>query len=133
MNRIVSSFTTTTASTQTVSMGQCGDESDDPQDAGAITASERVLRTTDWHDSARMPGLADSVARGSPILEQWVGHYHRGRPYASLGPGIPDAPDLAPMLSGHRIRDGHEVVAKSIRRPSSRIPSRTTGSVSELA
>ena len=48
------------------------------------------------------------------VLEQWVAHYNRGRPHASLGPGIPDAPGVPPMLSGHHIRDGHEVVAKSI-------------------
>ena len=48
------------------------------------------------------------------VLEQWVAHYNRGRPHTSLGPGIPDPPDVAPVPSGHRIRDGHEVVAKSI-------------------
>jgi transposase InsO family protein len=48
------------------------------------------------------------------VLEQWVAHYNRGRPHASLGPGIPDAPDLAPELSGHRIRDRYQVVAQSI-------------------
>jgi hypothetical protein len=40
--------------------------------------------------------------------------YNRGRPHTSLGPGIPDAPDLAPVPSGHRIRDGHRVVTTSI-------------------
>jgi putative transposase len=48
------------------------------------------------------------------VLEEWIAHYNRGRPHKSLGPGIPDAPDRAPELSGHRICDGHEVVAKSI-------------------
>ena len=48
------------------------------------------------------------------ILRQWVAHYNRGRPHTSLGPGIPDAPDLAPVPSGHRIRDGHRVVTTSI-------------------
>jgi hypothetical protein len=47
-------------------------------------------------------------------LEEWVAHYNRGRPHTSLGPGIPDAPNRAPEPFGHRIRDGHEVVAKSI-------------------
>jgi hypothetical protein len=40
--------------------------------------------------------------------------YNRGRPHTSLGPGIPDAPDLAPVPSGHRIRVGHRVVATPI-------------------
>jgi len=46
------------------------------------------------------------------ILWEWVAHYNR--PHASLGPGIPDSPDTAPVLSGHRIREGHRVEAASI-------------------
>jgi transposase InsO family protein len=48
------------------------------------------------------------------VLEHWIAHYNRGRPHTSLGPGIPDAPGGALEQSGHRIPDGHEVVAKSI-------------------
>jgi putative transposase len=48
------------------------------------------------------------------ILREWVAHYNRGRPHASLGPGIPDGPDTPPGLSGHRIREGHRVVAAPI-------------------
>jgi len=48
------------------------------------------------------------------VLAQWVAHYNRGRPHTSLGPGIPDGPDLAVVQSGHRIRDGHRVVATPI-------------------
>ena len=44
------------------------------------------------------------------VLLEWVAHYNRGRPHTSLGPGIPDAPDLAAVESGHRIRDGYRVV-----------------------
>jgi transposase InsO family protein len=47
------------------------------------------------------------------ILAEWVPHYNRGRPHASLGPGIPDAA-VAPVLGGHRIPDGHRVVAKRV-------------------
>jgi transposase InsO family protein len=49
-------------------------------------------------------------------LAAFVDHYNRGRPHTSLGPGIPDAPDLAPTPSGHRIRAGHCVVATPILR-----------------
>jgi putative transposase len=50
------------------------------------------------------------------VLSEWVAHYNRGRPHASLGPGIPDpAHDwLAPPSSGHRIRDGYRVVARPV-------------------
>jgi putative transposase len=73
---------------------------------------ERVIGTIrreclDW-----MIPLNERHLRG--VLEEWIAHYNRGRPHTSLGPGIPYAPDRAPELSGHRIRDGHEVVAKSI-------------------
>jgi putative transposase len=46
-------------------------------------------------------------------LTEWVRHYNRGRPHASLGPGIPDATcDGAEQPSnGHRIPDSHRVVA----------------------
>jgi putative transposase len=48
------------------------------------------------------------------ILREWVAHYNRGRPHASQGPGIPDGLDHAPVLSGHRIREDHRVVAAPI-------------------
>jgi putative transposase len=48
------------------------------------------------------------------VLQQWVAHYNRGRPHTSLGPGVPEAPNLAPVPSGHRIRDGHRVAVKPI-------------------
>ena len=50
------------------------------------------------------------------VLAEWVAHYNRGRPRARLGPGIPDPSDdcLALSAGGHRIRDGHRVVAKPV-------------------
>jgi putative transposase len=74
--------------------------------------SERVIGTIRRECLDRMiPFTEDHLRR---VLQQWIVHYNRGRPHASLGPGIPDAPDSAPMPSGHRIRDRHRVVAKSI-------------------
>ena len=61
----------------------------------------------DW----MIPWKEDQLRR---VLGQWVAHYNRGRPHSSLGPGIPDAPDLAPVPSGHRVRDGYRVAATSI-------------------
>src|SRR3989454_11201011 len=50
------------------------------------------------------------------VLREWVAHYNRGRPHASLGPGSPDPPHerLASFSSGHQIRDGHRIVAHPI-------------------
>jgi putative transposase len=49
------------------------------------------------------------------ILAEWVPHYNRGRPHASLGPGIPEAPTLAVARSaGRHIPQGHRVAAKPI-------------------
>jgi transposase InsO family protein len=48
------------------------------------------------------------------VLREWVAHYNRGRPHSSLGPGIPDGPATTPVLSGHRIREGHVLVAAPI-------------------
>jgi putative transposase len=49
------------------------------------------------------------------ILAEWVPHYNRGRPHASLGPGIPEPPTLtvAP-LAGHHLPQRHKVAAKPI-------------------
>ena len=36
--------------------------------------------------------IAISEGHVRAILWEWVTHYNRGRPHASLGPGIPDQP-----------------------------------------
>jgi putative transposase len=44
------------------------------------------------------------------FLAEWVPHYNRGRPHATLGPGIPDRPSsVAPLSTGHRLPHGHRV------------------------
>ncbi len=50
------------------------------------------------------------------ILREWVTHYNRGRPHASLGPGIPDpSPELTPLVSaGHHLPERCRVVATPI-------------------
>jgi putative transposase len=48
------------------------------------------------------------------VLREWVAHYNRGRPHASLGPGLPDGPESTPTLNGHRIGDSQSVIAKPI-------------------
>ena len=50
------------------------------------------------------------------ILQQWVAHYNRGRPHASLGPGLPDPPPGGVAASNdHRRPEGHRVVATPIQ------------------
>lgn len=50
------------------------------------------------------------------VLTEWVDHYNRARPHASLGPGIPDPslPTAGGALSGHWLRRDRRVVAKPI-------------------
>ena len=49
------------------------------------------------------------------ILREWVTHYNRGRPHASLGPGLPDPPkDQVVGANGYKLPDAHRVVATPI-------------------
>ena len=51
------------------------------------------------------------------ILREWVTHYNRGRPHASLGPGIPEGSTVAAADSesnGHSIPVGCRVAAMPI-------------------
>jgi putative transposase len=49
------------------------------------------------------------------ILQRWVAHYNRGRPHASLGPGLPDPPtDQVVASNGHKLPEAHRVVATPI-------------------
>ena len=50
------------------------------------------------------------------VLREWVAHYNRGRPHASLGPGIPDRPanDAISVSCGHRLPSGYCVATTAI-------------------
>jgi transposase InsO family protein len=50
------------------------------------------------------------------VLREWVPHYNRGRPHASLGPGIPHPlPEANRLVSaGHRLPEHTEVIATPI-------------------
>lgn len=49
------------------------------------------------------------------VLREWVAHYNKGRPHASIGPGIPEVPpERLAQPTGHHIRDGHRVIAAPI-------------------
>jgi len=49
------------------------------------------------------------------IVAAWVLHYNRGRPHASLGPGIPEPLGLTVSRAvDHQLPHGHRIVAKPI-------------------
>ena len=49
------------------------------------------------------------------VLREWVAHYNKGRPHASLGPGIPEVPpERLAQPTGQHIRDRHRVIAVHI-------------------
>jgi putative transposase len=50
------------------------------------------------------------------ILRAWVTHYNRGRPHASLGPGMPEPSPtrIQPALTGHRLPTGGRVIATPV-------------------
>ena len=50
------------------------------------------------------------------ILREWISHYNRGRPHASLGPGIPDGPLDGGIgdSNGHQFPTGYRVAATAI-------------------
>jgi transposase InsO family protein len=51
------------------------------------------------------------------ILKEWVGHYNRGRPHSSLGPGIPESPPglpAPPLPHRHRLPKDVGIAVKPI-------------------
>ncbi len=51
------------------------------------------------------------------ILAEWVGHYNRGRPHSSLGPGIPEPPEglpAKPQPHRHRLPKDARIGVKPI-------------------
>jgi transposase InsO family protein len=50
------------------------------------------------------------------ILRAWKMHYNRGRPHASLGPGLPEPPPglPAPPITGHHLPQDVRVIARPI-------------------
>ncbi len=76
-----------------------------PHSPKANAICERVIGTIrreclDW-----LIPLSESHLRS--ILKSWVGHYNRGRPHMSLGPGVPDPP--APWTVAHNRRYRHRI------------------------
>jgi hypothetical protein len=82
------------------------------------THRQRVLRTADWLDASGVLDWLIPIHEGHLrwILRDWVIHYNRGRPHASLGPGIPDPLSEGNQLAstGHRLPEHARVLATPI-------------------
>jgi transposase InsO family protein len=50
------------------------------------------------------------------LLQEWVAHYNRERPHASLGPGIPEpvSESIPEPSDRHRLPVGHRISVRSI-------------------
>jgi putative transposase len=46
------------------------------------------------------------------LLTEYVAYYNSERPHSALGPGLPDASPCQTILTGHRLRAAHRVVAR---------------------
>jgi putative transposase len=82
----------------------------------ANAVCERVIGTIrreclDW-----LIPMSESHLRS--ILKSWVEHYNRGRPHSSLGPGVPDPPDMPVTVRKpqprHRLGEGVTVRSKAV-------------------
>ena len=80
----------------------------------ANTFCERVIGTIRRECLDFLIPLNERHLRG--LLKEWVAHYNRGRPHASLGPGIPDPEPCYEQGKpcGHEIPIDHYVVSKAI-------------------
>jgi putative transposase len=59
---------------------------------------ERVIGTIRRECLDFMIPMSEQHVRA--ILREWVRHHNRGRPHASLGPGIPEGSVVAAVVSG---------------------------------
>jgi hypothetical protein len=75
---------------------------------------ERVIGTIRCERLDFMIPMSERHVRA--ILREWVRHYNRGRPHASLGPGIPDRPvnESLEGLPDRRLPTGCRVTAAPI-------------------
>jgi len=81
----------------------------------ANSVCERMIGTLrreclDW-----LIPLSESHLR--TIVKEWAGHYNRGRPHMSLGPGVPDPPEGIPASlqdNRHSFGEKLKMVARSV-------------------
>ncbi|MEO8036740.1 MAG: integrase core domain-containing protein, partial [Acidobacteriota bacterium] len=83
-----------------------------PRSPKANSFCERVIGTLrreclDW-----IIPLGEGQIRA--VVREWMGHYNRGRPHMSLGPGVPEPSDLVPAAlqpHRHKLPEGLHVAA----------------------
>ena len=76
---------------------------------------ERVIGTVRRECLDFMIPMSEGHVRA--ILREWVRHYNRGRPHASLGPGIPEGAAVDAVVgesNGHLLPAGCRVAATPI-------------------
>ena len=89
------------------------------------TFPDGILLPSAWSGQSyrtdRQPSVGETViplndGHLRSLLKEWVTHYNRGRPHASLGPGIPDlrAGQQRAKLCGHHVPIDQQVVTKAI-------------------
>jgi transposase InsO family protein len=86
-----------------------------PRSPKANSVCERVIGTLRRECLDFLIPLTENHLR--LVTKNWVTHYNRGRPHASLGPGIPDPPvdlPVSPQRHRHRIPNHCKVVAHPV-------------------
>jgi transposase InsO family protein len=86
-----------------------------PRSPKANSICERVIGTLRRECLDFLIPLTENHLR--IVTKNWVAHYNRGRPHASLGPGIPDPPvglPVTPNKHRHRIPSHLKVVAHPV-------------------
>ena len=77
---------------------------------------ERVIGTIRRECPDWMIPMSEGHLRS--FLKEWTAHYNRGRPHSAHGPGVPDPPPQAAVMSKsesrHRIAMGSLALAKSV-------------------
>ena len=85
-----------------------------PAHTATSAAGECVLRTVLRHRTAE--SLDWIIPRNERhlrhVLAEWIAHYNAERPHSALGPGLPDNPAPAAILTGHELPPGWRVAAE---------------------
>lgn len=85
------------------------------QSPKANACCERLMGTVRRECLDHMIPLSEKHLR--TILREWTAHYNRGRPHASLGPGIPESaekPAVRPKKQRHELPAAYRIRVKDV-------------------